>query len=607
MIFHNILNLQCHEDYQNLHGASLYILVSYTLDLYKFYIEKKFNIPGKSLWFKRIYRFKDWFTVSNFEVNIAIETVTPLRPEEIADYMWFEDHIEGIVTQSIRTLFERGDYRNALNILSQVQSSIELISERFAVDESLHLFRAIKAILLDFVRKIDLSQMDARNEESKLRDILTIVRIFGLSFINILLRFSRGLKDVKIEEFEQHIARINWRKTKTIYSNSLPHKVLEQLENLKKGLKFEIEIEKEIISPEWYRIQLAAFGFVIFISESVEEIVKELEVVFVDGVKDFISEEKYISVAELIQSGLEACHKFEYHIENIKECFEKFNNLRRAPDIPWPKIEWDRLRGTMTSVKENLITSLGGIVPHIVKFPSSEHWTDYLGYAYYSLLNECFFAMESGNERLFETVFSDVFDLHFEARERLQKKLADYDRETQFIYCTGPLVDMLEISGYAILFTELNGKHYRRIVEKTWDKYFGLPETRRDLKLIAGVFEYRHSFPSIFPRDFSRQHWEQRYRQKMVNQNLITEEHGFYYDPFNRELPKHKSPIIRAMIKNFDSFSPKDVFFVEYLLKYPELKEFDLPRQIRSLIKRLEEEKKRDLKKEGGNKKENGE
>ena len=129
--------------------------------------------------------------------------------------------------------------------------------------------------------------------------------------------------------------------------------------------------------------------------------------------------------------------------------------MRRVEDIPWGTVDWDELLGRVDKVRERLVVAFGQTTPYLASIPRSDRLPDYFGHAYSVLAQECYDALATGNESLFVKIFPPLFDASLAAFDKLRSELADNDSETARIFMMEPLIDIVTLSGHAIIYTEL--------------------------------------------------------------------------------------------------------------------------------------------------------
>jgi len=377
--------------------------------------------------------------------------------------------------------------------------------------------------------------------------------------------------------------------------------VIEKLEFLQKGLNFENVVEGKKISPIWYQTQIAALGYARFVENSLNILISELEVTFLKEIKTLVAENKYLFAAQLVQRGLEGCNKFNYHLLEIKAFYNRLSPLRLVHDIPWPEIDWDSMTSRIDNIHENLIITCGETADSLINIPRSKYWPDYFGHSYYILSNECYNAMSNDNEKLFNIIYPKLFAVCLAASERIRDHFKDQEAQTAMIYYTEPIMDLLALSGYALVYSELYQKGFWKVTKIVWDTYFESTGKGEDIiKFITTIVALRGSIYSILPGDLGRTSWQQDFSHKLREMGLLRE--LSFHPPFeNKTKSFHLSPIIRALTRGRTMFFDKieDVFLGFYIKSRPEALNIGLPHGAESFAKSIIQEQGNDKPLEG--------
>jgi len=585
----SIVSLATREEH--LKGERVNELALHLLLVWQSYAKEKLRIPSESYWYKRMQRHRDWLTMDYSQISLHLRTSTAVQPELVPDEIWLESQLEEILLQIMQAHLTQKDLSSAVDLGNRIQDTLSMLGRNFAIDESLQLFRNFKTITLGEARRVDLTVRTSGEKSRQLGLALALTDIYLMGLMSILLGLSKRLESVTAAYFGNCIAKISWKRPKTVYSTGLPRRVVKELEYLDKGLEFERKVEGREVSPLWYQQQLAALEFVRFLESVINGLIGELETTFAPEAEALASENQHIFSAQLIRRGLETCHKYLFHLEMIRECFGRLVELQKATDIPWPVVNWDELNRRVEVVREGLIVVFGGLVPHLASLPPSKILPDYFGQAYSVLAEECYAAIAKGNEVMFERVFPPVFAASLAAKERLSTSLLEYDEKTRLIFSTEPIADILALSGHALIQTELDGKGYWGVTKYQWDKYFAMQTEPTVLpKFLTSLLDYRTSLFSILPRDMARSAWVQDLTSRLVKLGLAEDSLRHRFHP--EEVQSHTSPIIRAIGRGGSLLveKPEDVFLVVYLMKRPESQGLEWSPGVRSFAQILSEE-----------------
>ena len=205
------------------------------------------------------------------------------------------------------------------------------------------------------------------------------------------------------------------------------------------------------------------------------------------------------------------------------------------------------------------------ILPALEQVPTSRYWPDYFGQLYSVVARESYFAMRRGDEELFKRLFPSLFISSILANQKLRGELKDRDARAMLALSSGPLEDIVALSGYAKLFSELDGKDFYSLITNTWDTYIkGFPEPKSPLKMIAAILDYRTGDFFMPARDLERTGWEQNFERLLRERGLVTDGYSQYERQTRR---RHSSRIIDALCRGAMIMEhASDVFLVDYIM-----------------------------------------
>lgn len=569
-------------------GRALSELMARPLILLQIYAKNKSLIPSDSQWFRRVYHHRNWLTTNSDEVSMALRSGTSLQPELVPDPLWFEKYVVKMNVDVVKALIERNDLASAGAVVDSMQRTQFALAERLAIDEAFYLFAGIRSQIEDMM---SVEESNPDKEETQLAR-LGLIDVYCSGVISILLGLSKTLGKTSPESFVREVEGIDWKKQKSIYINLAPREVTGQLEYLQERLRFEYEVEGKFISPLWYQEQIAAQSMVRFIESAAQELVKQCEDVFAGETETLISARKYLNATQVIQRGLEACDKSIHHLRVINKAFEGFSTLRREKDIPWPNHAHDELSNRILAVRERLISGFAKSSIELAKMPSKKNWPDYFGQCYSVLAEECNSSMAQHNETLFGRVFPAFFYAALAASDRLRSELAGRSDRDALVYISEPIEDLLHVSGYALIYSELDAKKYWELAKSLWDKYLTNRNNPKEMvEFIVNTVNFRQSIFAILPRATLRTGWQQKL-EKRLRDDKILDEIGDYAPILgrHRRTPKHASKIIQVIARGTMGtiFSDgQDVFLATYIANRPEAASLKLPHSAQNFLDSL--------------------
>ena len=316
-------------------------------------------------------------------------------------------------------------------------------------------------------------------------------------------------------------------------------------------------------------------------------LLESIENVFGKETEAQLDQKNYVLVAQLVQRGLEACEKLSKHFARYKVLYEELVAFNRSKEYEWPTIEWDSFQTKIASLRERLVIALAKSSAELAKIPESQSWPDFFGHAYSVLAEECFVAMEAGKEELFKIVFPAFFQLALQASDKLRQK---FIADLRNIHLSGdPLADLMAISGYSMLFSELDTKGFWNFTKQCWDNYFTI-YTDENSKQRMIQFLYLIVEPSLQassgPRSYLRSRWQQMFRRVLRARGVIPQESSWYG---RRNAVNHSSLLIRIFSQSeYLLTEPHDVFLALYIFKRSESAAIAKPHDVDYLQRSLE-------------------
>lgn len=486
---------------------------------------------------------------------------------------------------------------SATDLTYKMQETLSMLARENAIYEAIQLFRKLKSIILPKLHQTEIDIASIERDLGQNMGVLKLTEQLGLGLINILINISEQLKTESKEHFENIVKNIDWNDKNSIYRINLPIHVKEKLEYLEKTLAFENKVEGQIITPRWYQLQIIAQGYCKYITITIETLIEELEGIFSEEVDKLLLEKKYIFGAQLIQRGLEATHKYPVHFKEYKKCFDLLSTYHTTKDLPWPKYNAANYYEQIHNVREKLIISLSNTIIHLLQLPKTDNLPDYFGQAYSVLTQECYSSMATQNVPRFNRIFPPIFGTCILLFDKLRSETRTDQLETRVDYTTEPISDICELSGYAILYSELYGVKYWEPVKKLWDNFFAqYSDTNPLYATINAVIDYRQEKLQRTPRDLLRTGWSQDFERRLRQLGLLSDylmPSDMYFKTGRKK--SHTSAIIRAVTRGmFMNNSPQVVFQVCYLLDRPERGTFKPNESSLTFVENLRKEREHD-------------
>lgn len=569
-------------------GATAARLADRLLTLLEAYGTLKPRIPRDSRWYLRTLEHRAWATASASELELAEAMAMPLRPREVPDWLWVEVRIGRILGDISRALADRGQWEDLATIADRVQDTFHALGMQFAVDEALQVLRWLRPTLFDQARKAVVPSPGARVSE-EVRAALAVVDCCGLALLQILLGLSQRLQEMRVEAVAERVDEIPWERPGEIYRRAVPLTVVEQFEAIHAGLEFEHAVEGRSLTPPWYLRQRAALGFAEFLAASVPALMHEFRATFGDGVRVMLADGQSLAAGQFLVRGLEVSEKLPRHLDSIQGFAEALLRLRRTDDDPWPDIDWAGLRKEVHQLRTELAQAMVRAAPELASWPAGPELPDYFGFCSTTLARTCHAALVERQPQLFQAIFPPFVDVAIQAYERTREHLQGEDPVKLFLLMTDPLVDLLELSGYALIYGDLDGQPYFQTVTAAWDRALdSQSDPAEACKWIAQVLRNRDDLLWPTPRDIVRSSWSRQLQARLRAAGLASE----VLDPYPTEAgQRHPSPVVRICARRaWTSPELADLFVIRYLRQRPGCSDIPLTRRGEDLAESLERE-----------------
>jgi len=601
-LYHSIVRLETSGDTAN--GSRVRMILDQLLSGLTSYVALKSRIPTRSYWFKRILKHRTWLTASSSQIDIALATGTPLLPEEVPDTSWFEDKVQDIMAEVLQAFLKASDFANAAYLGIALGARLQALAGSFAMEETLALVRAVRPILYDAISDSaaattsDMAVFIVTGETSAQ---LALADLPGSMFIEILLGLSKALERATSENLVQAVRRVSWSRVETLYRPSLPRTVIQDMESMAERFRRELEVEERITEPEWYQTQLVAASVLRFVSTTLDEFIYELEQLSVPAAESLLTQGRAIYCAQVVERGIEACQKSSFHLRGMRGMVEDLANLRRDKDLQWTEINWDGIERRIHKVQDDLAKILARTIPALAELPISTAVPDYFGHAVAVLSQDCYLAVADGQEAIFSELFKATFVGSLLGFERARYQLRDFNKTSAFLGSSESLINLFELSGYAIIYSELDTTNCWQVVKETWDSYLSRqPDTQAMVKTLYGIANARASLYFVTSGDLIRRRWKQDLEKRLRDHGLPDTDavSSRLAGQARNDVPSHPSILIRTLLRGGYRLglfcSPKDVFFAMYMAERPEAVGQPLPsgaRQFQEAMQRNGEQR----------------
>jgi hypothetical protein len=554
---------------RHLQETSLLLVLIKTMFLLGYYEDEKACIPSDSRWFNRTPVHKDWFLTDSSTLMLAIQTHSFIQPEMVPNSYWFEDRVWEMILYSVDKMIADGNVELVSDFLNRIYNYFEKMGYDLELKKCEDVLCKLNPIIIKYL------SANRSSEETYTDDQLSVLEVWSVARMSAPLGFYRFCRELNVKSIVADIGRIGWRDKTDLYKHKIPSAILPRLEYLQDRLRIENAIEGRTISPDWYKQQLVICRYFDLSKECIDILLDSLDKFFIFESEAFIKNKLFLLAALLSKRGLETCSKIMANIPHLERSLSELDKIALViKEIPCQKIDWKAMRSRVDKAQNKLVEIQAKCLPALSLLKKQKTRPDVFGQTYNTVCQEAYYALAENKKDIFVSLFPVLFVGALMAFENLKEDLKDREVEVLISIASEPLLDILNLSGYAKIYSELyEQKEIWNTCVSVWNNYFKDRQDKKDLlKRFIVLQEFRKGQFKIFPRDYLRTNWETMLGAKLQEKNIIDDRLGFSSHPWGEKNIDHKSPFIRALCRGryLHHVSAPDVFILTYLLKQPE-------------------------------------
>lgn len=553
---------------------SLVQMGSHLLGAWLDYANSKSAIALDSRWFRKRYQHREWRN-ETFGIDIALQTGTHLPPDEVGDEHWVETELAAPLSRACAGIAARREIETTSQLLQRVNRLLEALGQRLQIDEARQLWSSFAESCLPEIEK------SAGSPEHS-RWAMVVTDLLALAPISIVVGIAQ-----RIASFDEaYVAeRVDAILRGSRQAGRGPAALDRKLDWLRQGIEFELAVEGARITPRWWLIEEASRSLVEFCCEMLPKIVGGYESMTSAHGAALSKSAKLQAIASF--RALELFAKLSVHAETVGIACASLSSARKLTGDPWPDTGVDGMQGRVSTLRRAVIRTIAAIAPKLgIENGTIGDEPDFFGRANAVLVDEVFRATLRGDAEEIRAIFPSAFLSALQAYDKLRAKL-DTSSEPHHLYsqmlmATNPLVDLLELSGYALLASEVGHPQVWKEFESVWSSYL---EKNADVVAHAfGAMRLRESGLGRMRLDVARTGREMKFWRTMLGDEADDIRNGYW-----RTRRRHESVLVEITLLSSGLHKPSAAFASNYLApKYSGDQE--VPEKVRSFQEALKRE-----------------
>jgi len=432
-------------------------LLEHTENLLSFlshYQFQKLTIPTASLWFSEKFRHADWYLTEDTKVQLAHQAGITLYPETVREHDWIEDDVERIVLRFFEASVLARRLDDHLDLLNRFGDYIAALAVGGNVRRGISLIENLRGIF----QKTRLTKEHLGKPTIESMEDVAIGELISFLHLQALTRYTAELEKRGVEETKKHLQNIKWRNAKSIYRGFFRANELRQLEWHLPRVELEERVEGQTITPLWYAQALVSKSQAESLQENVNALVCNGNEAFRIWADQLTKQGLIWQSAAILSRHLEYLRKLETRcLPLFKAHFAALQSARYLSDLKWPDIKPDDWYDQVRKFHDALNEAMAGHILLLQRSKRPDGVPDYFGQFVHTIGESLFEDILSQRLNEAKAVFPAYFSGSLALFDELKPPAGEFDVwfEQRVQIAAAPILDVMELCGYSILFSEL--------------------------------------------------------------------------------------------------------------------------------------------------------
>ena len=524
---------------------SLAAVVEPLLFLVSVYSGRKHQIPPSSPWFLPRPSYPKWVEANSSEVALRLETSTSLPPRYEPGLNWLERQSAELVAAVLETSIVENDGDSVVRIGNAVSATSRTLAKNYRLDEAIEMAEIIR------------NRCWTVGEEN---EALIVAATLPPRILTSILLGWREAVSAWPQEIKRSVGSADFDGTqKGGVVLRGPLRVWTATRKLNEEIIAEHKLQGRRETPDWFLEYALAGECILAIREFADRLPELLD--------ELAGQRIPSSSKEVLASGslhaLETVAKARDAIDSNEEVVSALETLRRGHDLE-PTDELyavtERVAAHQSQLLRSIAVAIDGLNP---KRDTTE--PDRFGHAFFVLMHHTERAIATADENLVTDTFPHILNAAVRLFEYMRSTYSPptYQLNSAIV---DPIVDLLELSGLAIIYGEMRHDELAQLIKNAWDQYFGaFSDATQPAKLFLDLLDVTEAGLGLTPRSTARNQWER---------SLIIEirKSGYARPAYNpsRDPPTWSAPPLIKMLgvseeMSFMSFKPRALFAARYI------------------------------------------
>jgi len=525
-------------------------------------------IPSGSKWYPADYQHPDFYAAGDLKIQIAVNSGASVQPITIARADWVEDATIPVVLKALQATLDENSEASLFSVLDALRVYIEHLGELWEIEPAIAICQRVTSV----IAPVAFSAESAASDSPQWR--VGLVEHLCLLPITALLGFVKSLANAKLGRIRDLLGKVRWEKPESLYRAGFPRFVLPSLEWFEPRLEFELLAEGKIVTPQWLIEQGVVKDYLAALHKAMDLLLNANEQTYGAWHKKAVEAKHPWAAAIVLNRRGEFLRKLQSHFDKIVAIETEYESAKVLPDLlGWPSKQTDVFKQRIVATQHSHEIAVAKEAQNLVGVERPSHIPDFSG----EFLSQTAQTVVEAICRKDVTVFEALFPFFFGAsikKTSVLLRLANGRSQAEQIswvnLAMGPLLDLVELSGYSIVLSELRQTPEPWNTARTlWDRYLsdgGAGPTR--MNFLKGALQTADIPGKSVPGELLRTGWRTWIHQLLRDVpvvDVVSGSFGFHVD----HRVQHSSALIRVLARRtFAGFyRGVDVFAAMYFVK----------------------------------------
>jgi hypothetical protein len=539
--------------------------------LYRYETAKRL-IPTRSKWYPTRYSHPDFYLAGDLNADMAMRTSGSVQPDTEPQENWVEELALGVVMRALASNLREKNDTGTFRILANLLAYSEHLGESWEVESAL----ALTTKIADVILPLALPSTEASEDAPRWQ--LGVLEYLSLFPTSILLGFAKSLSNTSTDHLREMLASVRWQKQQTLYRSGFFRFALPSLEWFEPRLQFEAQAEGRRVTPDWFILQVVSRDHLKVLQSSLEYLLNVSERLFGAWLSKCEEAKDPWAKAVILNRQGEYLNKLSANLAESLRVESDYETTKVLSDLKgWPPSKVNSFKYRVSTVEDKYSLAIAKAAADLAKNKKPSQLPDYAGEFLARTARTLVRAILANEWNHFEEVFPYFWESSINKFVFLisAETAGGEDQVFKFALSSAPMVDLMEISGFAILVSEMNqAAEPWNWVQQIWDRYLkDIENGPSRIDILARSLRACDIPMMIPPGDIARIEWRTQ-ASSWIAQHLGLNPNARWSSGFGGQFGQrvmHSSALIRVLARDtfFGMYRGTDIFAAIYLNDLP--------------------------------------